>query len=422
VTDQTAELPREQPPDVVLHIGTMKTGTSYLQQVLARNLTLLEADGIRYPNRTVGTGRAVRQVVADGDDAFHLDGAWSALAQESRAWPGRLVVISNELLSFVSGDVAKRVIESLRPARVTVVVTARDIARLLPSAWQNKVKHGRAWPFATYVESVMAAGPEPRGPARSFWHHHDLTSILDRWVAAVGAENVVVIPVPPSGSDPTLLWERFASVIGVDAAAYDASQDRRSNLSMGYAETELLRRVNLDLRRRLEPDAQKRLVLQYLANEVLRPDPTESDDRASAVLSPGAHDWAVRRSRELAEDVVARGVQVIGSVDELVPAPQDASDAANADGGQVSVVSDGTVRGVVALLLRIAELEGERILDGHGNPEPGPAATGRRGRGRRQVEDATVSMARPGQARRRARRAKAEAASANEAADDAGTS
>jgi hypothetical protein len=364
---------------VVLHIGTMKTGTTYLQQLLRRNVDLLAEDGVGFHPRNGEVGRAVLGLTKD--PAIELEmGTWPVVAERARTSARRIELISNELLSVVWADVVPRVVASLRPAEVTVVITARDILRLLPSAWQNTVKHGSDWSFPTFVQSVRGDPDAPRSPYLRFWKHHDLAMIIDRWAGAVGPENVVVVPVPQPPAPPEQLWERFASVLDVDPRRYDTAQDRRSNLSMGFAETELLRQVNHELADQMDKETLRRLVLHDLANAVLRPLPEEASDRLRPSLSDDDRDWAVRRSRELADAVLASGVRVVGSIEDLVP-PADASPAAPTGAppaaatalAAASVVPPGIVRGVCALLMRIAELEGG-----------GPAAPGEGRRRKRQ--------------------------------------
>ena len=87
---------------VILHVGTPKTGTSYLQDVLFKNKRLLGEHGILYP--------------ADRFDAHFLAaldlmrlpwgglereavGAWDRLAAEVRDWGGTTAVISHEILA-----------------------------------------------------------------------------------------------------------------------------------------------------------------------------------------------------------------------------------------------------------------------------------------------------------------------------------
>lgn len=337
---------------IFLHIGTMKTGTSYLQQVLERNTATLARDGAIYANGGPGTHRAIQDALSLEEGATR--GAWSILAKTSREHPGSRVIISDELLSFADDARAERIVASFRPNPVTVVITARDLARLLPSAWQNKVKHGRGWPFDRYVDSVIGEGG-PKGAARSFWHHHDLGAIVRRWVAAAGAEHVVVIPVPGREAGADALWERFATVTGLSATGYDLTQDRKSNLSLGYAETELLRNVNRRLRDQPDWMQQKKVIQRLLANEVLRPDPQRPTSTEVPTLTPPQHEWAVTRSRELADEVAATGVRVQGHLDELVPAPWSDAEQRAALASTPPETPEMFVEVVAALVVRLVE-------------------------------------------------------------------
>ena len=184
---------------IFLHIGTMKTGTSY------------RAAGARPQRRARSFATARSSRTAPGSRNPRCDPG--ALAKESRTRSGRAlgthfaemcrahtgsrVIISSELISFVDAAQADaEIIESLRPNPVTVIITARDLARLLPSAWQNKVKHGRALAVRPLRRLGDRNDDGPKGAARSFWHHHDLRRDRRPVGRRGGVDNVVVIPVP----------------------------------------------------------------------------------------------------------------------------------------------------------------------------------------------------------------------------------
>ena len=95
---------------VILHVGTPKTGTSYLQHVLFKNKRLLGEHGILYP--------------ADRFDAHFLAaldlmrlpwgglekeavGAWDALADRVRGFDGT-AIISHEILATASRTRVRR--------------------------------------------------------------------------------------------------------------------------------------------------------------------------------------------------------------------------------------------------------------------------------------------------------------------------
>ena len=64
---------------VVLHIGTMKSGTSFVQSALMANPSALEAAGARYLGGTFGRqAKAVRDFFQHPQRQRH--GRWDALA------------------------------------------------------------------------------------------------------------------------------------------------------------------------------------------------------------------------------------------------------------------------------------------------------------------------------------------------------
>jgi len=129
---------------VYLHIGGMKTGTTFLQRVLEANPDPLAADRARF------AGGQWRDQVRGVRDALGMAGPNSALRDTAGAWD-RLVddmrasdlrsIISMEFLSFTRRPGAKRVISSLAPADIHVVLSVRSAGRVLPAQWQEQVKN-----------------------------------------------------------------------------------------------------------------------------------------------------------------------------------------------------------------------------------------------------------------------------------------
>ena len=306
------------PRDVFLHIGTMKSGTSYLQAVLKRNKTALEQAGVFVPDRMVAAatdalGKPGRR------RTMETRGEWPRVVSEIAAWQGDRVVASHEFLGAATREQADTIAESLAPHRVTVIITARDLARVIPSHWQTVVKGAKTWLFAEYV-GILLDEPAAQGAAlrahRGFWAHQDLARITSAWCDAVGRENVVVITVPSPGAPPDLLWSRFADVVGVEPAAYDHQADSTSNVSLNYGETEMLRQVNVLLGDQLGPVEYRSLVNNFFANKVLREAPRQAaQDRPT--LGPSSHARVATVAAEMVAHLRSSGVRVVGDLSEL---------------------------------------------------------------------------------------------------------
>lgn len=301
---------------VFLHVGLPKSGTTYLQNVLAdHKQTLMDTAGLLFPGESwMDQVRATRDVrgMPGHDDAT---GAWPALVEEIHKWPGDAVV-SMEWLCAARPRHVRRIVEDLAPSRVTAVFTVRDIARALPSAWQEMMKNTRTWTWSEFLEAVSADDPLATRPGKRFWIKVDVARMLDTWATALPVEDLVVVTVPPPGAPPDLLWSRFCEVVGIEPPAVDEPPTRR-NSSLGVESTEVMRRLNVlygssALSRKAYDTSFKKL----LAHQVL----SSRRDLESRLRVPEAYrPWARAAAASQVEAIAARGVRVVGDLDELAP-------------------------------------------------------------------------------------------------------
>jgi len=314
----------EPGPEVVLHIGTMKSGTSYLQAVLRRNRQELGDEGCL-------VAREVTPAVIDVLGRRNVIGkakvrdAWDRFLATVEAWGGDRVVASQEFLSGASADEAKAVVSSLPHGKVKIVITNRDLVRVVPSHWQTVVKNGATVSFPDYVQLLLeppAVDGSRHRYAVGFWRHHDIGEIVQNWAAAAGADNVVLVTVPPSGAPGDLLWHRFAEALGLRGSGYDLTPTVKSNISLTFTTTEMLRQVNIRVRRNLGGGDYRLLVNKYLANKLLRQSPEDEpsaearrDDRPR--LGAESHRRFAAKALETIDVVASSGVQVIGDLDDL---------------------------------------------------------------------------------------------------------
>lgn len=311
----TGEAPHKR---AVLHVGAPKTGTTYLQQVLWKNRDVLGAKGIGYPledpREHFAATMDLREMTWGDRRDPEWDGAWDRIAERARQWPGPCVVISNELLGAANAEQIQRAVSSLHPVEVRIVFTARDLARQLPSDWQEQVKHTHAITFDEFVDDLVAHGiaaREPFGPM--FWGLHDPVRVLRPWADVVGADHVHVVTVPPHGAPRDALWRRFAGVLGLDPDTCDLEVED-INPSLGAVEAELLRRTN-ERADRKQPRSYREHLRGQLIDEVLSRRP------GRPIALPDRHlDWVRKRSQELIDGVRDAGYDVVGDLTDLQPA------------------------------------------------------------------------------------------------------
>ena len=51
-------------------------------------------------------------------------------------------------------------------------------------------------------------------------------SIVATWSEVVSTDRVHLVTLPPSGSDPSVLWNRFCTTVGIDPAAFEAASQK----------------------------------------------------------------------------------------------------------------------------------------------------------------------------------------------------
>lgn len=307
---------------VLLHVGLMKSGTSFLQQVLRANRATLHERGVLFPSPWRRQVQAVKEVSSHGtgrQPPLASEGPWASLVAELRDWPGTAVV-SMEFLGPRGPAKARDVVRALGPAQVDVVITVRDLARTIPAMWQETLQNRRTPTWPDYLAAVEAEDRATRGPGQAFWLRQDAPGITEVWQRAAGRDRVSVLTVPPPGASPELLWERFASLL--PAGAVDVDLAVRSNPSLGLASLEVLRRLNARLAERprtITPGQYERVVKQLIAKRGLAG--RAGDPRL------GYHaDWVARRGERDIERLRELAPRVVGDLEELRCRPVPGSD------------------------------------------------------------------------------------------------
>jgi hypothetical protein len=301
---------------VFLHIGAPKTGTTYLQAVLAHNRQALRAKDILYPRALADAHHTaawdLRGTPAQRKDAQGIDGAWDALVSRANSWTGHTVVISSEMLVYCNDAQVATAVGAF-PAEVHVVYTARDLARQVPAVWQERIKNQQTLTYDEFVDSVVhpAAAPGPHG----FWRAQDASRVLERWSAQVPPSRVHVVTTPPAGQPGSVLLERFAGVLGLSPTDLSTDLPTAANESLGLLQTELLRHYNLRHGRDMPWPLYRRTIRLQLATAF-----GAVHDERRPTLTVAQRDVLTRRAEEIVEQLGRAGYDVVGDLADLVPA------------------------------------------------------------------------------------------------------
>ena len=343
---------------VLVHVGAPKTGTSFVQDLLFRNRAQLAEMGVLYPADRFDAHFLAALDLMElpwGGLEHQAVGAWDRLAAQVRAWEGT-VIISHEILATASKQHVQRAMESFGPdCEVHVLVSVRDLVRQVPAEWQENVKHRRTIGYRDFLDRIM--DPAATGPVATwFWGVQDIPEILTRWSADLPPEHVHVVTVPKPGAPRDLLWERFATVFGLDPGEFDTSVVERANPSLGVAESAFVRRLNDRVNDGvLANENYRELVRELLAHKTL----SWREDAVRLRLPPDVRTWATELSEQWVADLSTRGYDLVGSWDELHPDPVDETPFVDPDAVTAEEREDVALQSLVTLLTRATEMRHE---------------------------------------------------------------
>lgn len=329
---------------VFLHVGAPKTGTTYIQERLAVNARELAERGVHYPSKSVFIPaplfhfRAALDLMDQdwGGEPGHAEGGWAAMVRQVRRRTGT-IIISHEILATADPQTIERVMKDLADCEVHIVYTARDLVRQVPAAWQESIKQGRKWRYQRFLNKVQ------RGDAW-FMRAFDLPTVLNSWSRDLPPERVHVVTVPPSGSEPGLLWGRFCRVVGIDPewAPHDTTE---RNESLGIAETELLRRLN----ERLGRQARRESAHDHLIQKLLFEGELSATQSRRVTLPPKRFDWADEQAQLWVDWIEGAGVDVVGDVTDLRPDKPAAGTWRNPDKVSGKMLSEAALQALTAM-------------------------------------------------------------------------
>jgi hypothetical protein len=321
---------RTEPGTRLLHIGPHKTGTSAIQGALYLARKRLAAEGVVYP----GQGRTVLWPIlaVTGQPPLHGEpqpkiSYWESLAGQIAAAGDQRVVLSSEFFAQADDATARRVVTDLGGDRVHVAVTLRSLTRILPSQWQQYVQNGFHFHYLEWLEGILS--DPPRTPTPGFWLRHRHDELVARWAAVTGPENLTVIVVDET--DRLMLLRIFETMLGLPEG-FLVPEKSAANRSLTAAEAELVRQLSEEFSRREWPRRNYSRFMRYGVVEQLKAGRQPAPDEPRIATPAWALDRAAAISAEMAANIEALGVNIVGDISSLGKRPED-DPGAGADPG-----------------------------------------------------------------------------------------
>lgn len=219
---------------IVIHIGSHKTGTTYLQQgFVALRQPLLAVgfdDPSEWQDHLDGHDTLVGLAAGDGAALARLAAIGVTAARE-----GRAVLLSSEKFEHLDDSAVGRLAGALRGHAVEIVYVARHWSGLLPSAWQEQIKQGGSETYPEFLLSHFAQPADSRLPSPM--------GVLGRYAAAFGRDAIRLVDddrLVGGGGD--LLGLVLDALLRVPVLP--SSQGRRVNAALAAVEVEVIRVVN----------------------------------------------------------------------------------------------------------------------------------------------------------------------------------
>ncbi len=310
----------------VLHIGPGKTGTTYIQRTLAAQRAVLASRGWLYPGH--GYNQVNEFLALLGPNAprpKHVELpskalAWDPLAAQIAQWDGS-VILSAESLARFTAENLETVVKALGRGtgrdQIDIVVTLRDLGRLLPSWIQENYKNGSLESADEFYRRLVA---NRHDRSDGLWLAFCAPGFIERWQHATGVGSVTVAVNPAAGS-PQSLWSRFVDAAGLplrhDAPELPAAD---VNPSLDVAQARLLRYLNIEMERHGEiPPAGRAILRSSMIRGWLA---KRSDGDRAGVLAVHSDHWRAVVTDWATEDVDrlrAMDVKACGDFDELRP-------------------------------------------------------------------------------------------------------
>ncbi len=310
----------------VIHIGPGKTGTTYLQYALASRRDELARAGWLYPGPNSSQriefssllgGATPRARQREREGKFN---PWDSMVKEIAACDGS-VLLSYENLAGCTSEQIQMLLGALGRDRVDIVVTVRDIARILPAAVQQTYHEGQTHSATEFYQSLA----DNRDDASSdfwWWRALKLPTLVERWSSVRQVQSVTVVVNPAKGATDNL-WSRFVAGadLPLDGSDPPVIAPGVANISLNVYQARLLRYLNMAIDKSGDLSTQEQLDLRGRLVKSMKQDQVWGSNGPQLKM----HSWQWRKTVDewAAQDnpkLAALGVRIIGSLDELRPA------------------------------------------------------------------------------------------------------
>jgi hypothetical protein len=316
---------------LVIHAGFLKTGTSALQASMnLRQKALLEQD-VFYPRvvdprvaveadhhfaalALIGKPEGWRAEESEND--FEPIGTWNDLRKQLNGYKGTSI-FSSEMLCELLVPQIQKVKNETKALEKDVIFTIRPLVKILPSAYQQKIKFGQIKvSYETWLEQVFDPTRESNA-AKQFWLRHDYPAVLLRWIDVFTKEHVGLVVADENNRD--FIFDTFNDLLKLKNGTLRQFKNVGTNRSLTMDEGALLKEINRLYRRDRDWTDYKIFIREGAAKFLT--DTDVKNPEAKKLVTP---QWAIEAANEITKVHIAAikdlEIYVLGNLDSLADA------------------------------------------------------------------------------------------------------
>jgi hypothetical protein len=294
----------------------MKSGTTYLQNILSSSREQLSSNGWIYPGKKANHQHETYGIC--GQDIFWVNESTKEKNKKSgqrlleeikEARDNSNVIVSSEALSSLDESGVARFVEKVgHPDEI--ILTVRSLFRVLPSAWQQSLKGGHDRSAAEFFNLLESQRVGKSG----FWKTYSFGDVVRKWSTF---SPVKVIVVPEESKDKSALWRSFATAAGLPLNVESMPDASKSNISLNLETTFFLRAMIRVIKNDKKYSGEKLKIIGRYLNEMVFPLAESKRGRAIFPLidyNENLMDW----SGEEVAVMQKYAEEIIGSSHDLV--------------------------------------------------------------------------------------------------------
>ena len=294
------------PREVILHIGPPKTASTTIQRAIHAISPALRTSGTR---TSVDVYQELFRLYKSDPKGRRTSNAvkeFQRVANSLLAQGAERLIVSSEIMAWLDPESIECVLDAFGRDRVRVVFGIRSLAGMIPSIWQEQLKHQFKVDFTDWLEALFGELSPPGskaehqstknfefGPASSaaqfraerFWHANDQGALAHRWSAALSSERVTGFVVDSSRPRSTL--ENAGAALGLGDQLTLASIERE-NASLGARSCETLLQLNRSADRRQVP-----MRIRHMRSEVMVEYLSRNADNSDRLKMPKSYESLV---------------------------------------------------------------------------------------------------------------------------------